>query len=171
VTFHLGEIAQDDRWEKQRSGRMMELHRRSRAGPVPASGQASAADPQCPIGVNHVNQRIEPDEPSKSRPTSSPSDVGQDPAASSILRAAGTFSGFGIPKPTVRGFCVSGSSIFVAIGNWQRASFGKGTNPKTYRITVGSFADPDFRPRVVHHSFMETSTWPGVNDRRLGSFR
>ena len=41
-----------------------------------------------PIGVNHVNQRIEPDEPSKSRPTSSPNDVGQDPAASSISRAA-----------------------------------------------------------------------------------
>jgi len=37
VTLHLGEIAQDDRWEKQRSGRMMALHRRSRAGSVPAS--------------------------------------------------------------------------------------------------------------------------------------
>jgi hypothetical protein len=31
---HLGEIAQDDRWEKHRSGRMMALHRRSRVGPV-----------------------------------------------------------------------------------------------------------------------------------------
>ena len=37
MSLHLGEIAQDDRWEKQRSGRMMALHRRSRAGSVPAS--------------------------------------------------------------------------------------------------------------------------------------
>ena len=27
MTLHLGEIAQDDRWEKQRSGRMMALHK------------------------------------------------------------------------------------------------------------------------------------------------
>jgi hypothetical protein len=35
---------------------------------------------------------------------------------------------------------------------------------------VSSFADPDFRRQVVHHSFMETSMWPRVNYRRLGSF-
>jgi len=29
--------------------------------------------------------------------------------------------------------------------------------PNTYRITVGSFTDPDFRLEVVHHSFMEIS--------------
>jgi hypothetical protein len=34
VALHLGEIAQDDRWGKQRIGRMMALHCRSRAGPV-----------------------------------------------------------------------------------------------------------------------------------------
>jgi len=37
VALHLGEIAQDNRWEKQRSGRMMALHCRSRAGPVRSS--------------------------------------------------------------------------------------------------------------------------------------
>ena len=34
VALHLGEIAQDDRWEKQGSGRMMALHCRSWTGPV-----------------------------------------------------------------------------------------------------------------------------------------
>ena len=29
--------------------------------------------------------------------------------------------------------------------------------PNTYRITVGSFTDPDFRLEVVNHSFMEIS--------------
>ena len=33
----LGEIAQDDRWEKQRSGQMMARHCRSRADPVRSS--------------------------------------------------------------------------------------------------------------------------------------
>src|SRR5215471_21833889 len=97
---------------------------------------------------------IEPDEPSKSRPRSSPSDAGQDPTASSILRAASRFSSFEIPKPTCAELGVSGSPTFVAIRNWQRASFGKGPNPKTYGITVGTFADPDFRRQVVHPSFM-----------------
>jgi len=37
MALHPGELAQDDRWEEQRSGRMMALHCRSRAGPVPSS--------------------------------------------------------------------------------------------------------------------------------------
>jgi hypothetical protein len=80
VALHLEEIAQDDRREKQRSGRMMALHCRSRAGPVrSSSGQTSAADPYAQLGLTMSHQRIEPDEPSKSRPTSSLSEIGQDP--------------------------------------------------------------------------------------------
>jgi len=38
VPLHQGEIAQDDRWGKQRSGTMIALHCRSWAGPVRSSG-------------------------------------------------------------------------------------------------------------------------------------
>ena len=59
IAWHsiLSEIAQDDSLEKQRSGRMMALHCRSRAGPVPSSlGKRvpQTADSYCPIGFNHV---------------------------------------------------------------------------------------------------------------------
>jgi hypothetical protein len=39
----------------------------------------------------------------------------------------------------------------------QKRLLGRRPNPNTYRITAGSFADPDFRRQVVHHSSMETS--------------
>jgi hypothetical protein len=80
MPMHVGEIAQDDRWWKQRSGTMIALHCRSWAGPVrSSSGQTSAADPYAQLGLTMSHQRIEPDEPSKSRPTSSLSEIGQDP--------------------------------------------------------------------------------------------
>ena len=43
------------------------------------SGQTSAADPYAQMSVNHVTPAIEPDKPPKSRPTSSLSEIGQDP--------------------------------------------------------------------------------------------
>src|SRR5438105_1421243 len=70
---------------------MMALHCRSRAGPVRSSlGKRVPQTRNAQLGLTMLHQRIEPDEPSKSRPTSSPSDVGQDPTASSISRAAST---------------------------------------------------------------------------------
>ena len=70
MALHLGEIAQDDRWEKQRSGRMMVLHCRSRAGPVRSSlGKRVPQTRNAQLGVNRVTSGIAPDEPSKSRPT------------------------------------------------------------------------------------------------------
>src|SRR5262249_16617662 len=60
---------QDDRWEKQRSGVMMVLHCRSRASPVRSSLGKRVRRHATPNWVNVVNQRIEPDEPSKSRPS------------------------------------------------------------------------------------------------------
>jgi len=38
----------------------------------------------------------------------------------------------------------------------QQRLLGKRPNPNTDGITVRSFADPDLRRQVVHHSFMET---------------
>ena len=76
VALHLGEIAQDDRWEKQRNGRMMALHWRSRAGPVRSSlGKRVLQTRNAQLGFTMLDQRTEPDEPSKSRPTTSPSDA------------------------------------------------------------------------------------------------
>src|SRR5215831_21039899 len=86
---------------------MMALHCRSRAVPVRSSlGKRVLQTRNAQLGLTILHQRIEPDEPSKSRPGSSPSDVGQDPTAS-ISRAASTFSSFGIPKPTVHGSLAS----------------------------------------------------------------
>ena len=80
MALHLGEIAQDDRWENQRSDRMMALHCRSRAGPVRCFLGKRVPQPRnAQFGLTMLHPRIEPDEPSKSRPMSSPSDVGQDP--------------------------------------------------------------------------------------------
>ena len=80
MALHLGEIAQDNRWENQSSGRMMALHCRSRAGPVRSSlGKRVPQTRNCPIGLTMLYYRIEPVEPSKSRPTSSLSEIGQDP--------------------------------------------------------------------------------------------
>ena len=43
-------------------------------------GQTSAADPYAQmVSVNHVTREIEPDKPPRSRPTSSLSEIGQDP--------------------------------------------------------------------------------------------
>ena len=128
--LHLGEIAQDDRWEKRRSGRMMALHCRSRAGPVRSSlGKRVPQTRNAQLGLTMLHQRIEPDEPSKSRPTSSPSDVGQDPTASSISRAASTVSGWDSETDCARELGVFGSPPFVAIGNCSGASFVKETEP------------------------------------------
>ena len=69
MALHLGEIAQDDRSGKQRSGTMMALHSRSRAGPVRSSLGMRVPQtlmPKC--SVNHVARAIEPKEPSKRCP-------------------------------------------------------------------------------------------------------
>jgi hypothetical protein len=59
---------------------MMAPHCRSWAAPVRSSlGKRVPQTRNAQLAVNRVHQRIEPDEPSKSRPTSSPSDVEQDP--------------------------------------------------------------------------------------------
>ena len=147
MALHLGEIVQDGRWEKQRSRRMMALHCRSRAGPVRSSlGKRVPQTRNCPIGLTMLYYRIEPVEPSKSRPRSSPSDVGQDPTASSISRAASKFSSFGIPKPTAHGSLASLVHrplwrYGIVLGRLLRTR----PNPNTYGITAGSFADPHFR--------------------------
>ena len=54
IAWHsiLSEIAQDDSLEKQRSGRMMALHCRSRAGPAARLWASECR--RLVIGVNHV---------------------------------------------------------------------------------------------------------------------
>ena len=55
MALHLGEIAEDGRWEKQRSGTMMALHCRSRAGPVRSSlGKRVPHTRNAQVGVNRV---------------------------------------------------------------------------------------------------------------------
>ena len=130
MALHLGEIAQDDRWEKQRSGRMMALHCRSRAGPVRSFlGKRVPQTRNAQLGLTMLHQRIEPDEPSKSRPTSSPSDVGQDPTASSISRGEHIQQFWDSEADRARELGVFGSPPFVAIGNCSGASFVKETEP------------------------------------------
>jgi hypothetical protein len=62
MSLHVGEIAQDGRWEKQRSGMMMALHCRPRAGPVRSSLGKRVPQTRMPKwSVNHVTPAIEPD--------------------------------------------------------------------------------------------------------------
>jgi len=57
VPLRLGQIAQDDRFPKQRSGTMMVLHRRLRVGPVALLGTRVPRARSCKkSGVNHDNE-------------------------------------------------------------------------------------------------------------------
>ena len=59
---------------------MVAPRRRSRAGPVRSSLGKRVPQTRVPKwSVNHVTPAIEPDKPPKSRPTSSLSEIGQDP--------------------------------------------------------------------------------------------
>jgi hypothetical protein len=87
---------------------MMALHCRSRAGPVRSSlGKRVPQTRNAQLVLTMLHLRSSQTNRQKTVPTSSPSDVGQDPTALSISRAASTFSSFGIPKPTVRGSLAS----------------------------------------------------------------
>ena len=125
MALHLGEMAQDERREKQRGGRMMALHCRSRAVLSALLWASECRRPHLvmPNWVTYVAQRI--GRMNRQKVVLHRARAALVKIPSSILRAASTFSSFGIPKPTVRGPCVSGSRTFV--GNWQRASFGKRT--------------------------------------------
>ena len=151
VALHLGEIAQDNRWEEQRSGRMMALHCRSRADPVHSSlgkrvPQTASRNAQLGYLCCTANR---PNEPSKSRPTSSPSGVGQDPVVDLARREH------------IQQFWDSETDRARTLRLWftdlcrelAKGVFCKrGPNAKTYGVTVVTFADPDFRRQVVHHS-------------------
>ena len=103
VALHLGEIAQDDRWEKQRSGRMVALHCRSRAGPVPlfwASEGRRLVMPKSTLTMLHQqSSRLS----LKKCPYIDPERHRARSTARPRSRSASTFSSFRIPKPTVRG--------------------------------------------------------------------
>ena len=59
---------------------MIALHCRAWAGPVRSSLGKRVAQTRMPKwSVNHVTPAIEPDKPPRSRPTSSLSEIGQDP--------------------------------------------------------------------------------------------
>jgi len=148
VALHLGEIAQDNRWEEQRSGRMMALHCRSRADPVHSSlGKRVPQTRNAQLGLTMLTSesgrmnrqkvvlhraRATLDEIPPRRRSRAPRAHSETDRARSLRL---WFTDLCRDRELAKGvFCK------------------RGPNAKTYGVTVVNFADPDFRRQVVHHS-------------------
>ena len=120
MALHLGEIAQDDRWEKQRSGRMMALHCRSRAGPVRSSlGKRVPQTRSAQLGLTILHLRIEPDEPSYIEPERCWT---RSRRVVDLARREHIQQFWDSEAERARELGVFGSPTFVAIGNCSGAS-------------------------------------------------
>ena len=82
------------------------------------------------FSVNHITPAVKPDEPPRSRPTSSLSEIGQD--SQRVLDFAGREHiqrVWDSESDRARELGVFGSPTFVGIGNCSGASFVKETEP------------------------------------------
>ena len=82
------------------------------------------------VSVNHVTREIEPDKPPRSRPTSSLSEIGQDPQCVLDLARQEHIQQFWDSEPDrARELASLVDRPFVGIGNCSGASFVKDTEP------------------------------------------